>query len=313
VITVGGFNTSIDKVMEMAELRSGAVNRASSVRAYPGGKGLHVARAVGALGEPATLVGLIDGPHRRFFEDALAPAGVAFQGTPIPDEVRTCLTIHEAGGRRITEVLEPGPEVDEARQRALSDAFLAAARNSAVAALSGSVPRGFAEDVYARLVVALRESGVRCLVDASGGLLRAAAEARPFLIKPNRQEVEALLGERIEGVPAAADAARRLCARGIAIVVVSLGADGAILASEGRVCHATAPPQPAANTVGLGDCLLAGVAVGLARGLPLDEVLRLGVACGTANTLSAEHGYIRREHVDAVLPQVRTAWLRMGA
>ena len=65
--------------------------------------------------------------------------------------------------------------------------------------------------------------------------------------------------------------------------------------------------------MGAGDCLLGGVAVGLVRGLPLDEVLRLGVACGTARTLSSEHGYIRREHVDAVLPQVRASWLGEGA
>ena len=93
------------------------------------------------------------------------------------------------------------------------------------------------------------------------------------------------------------------------MVVVSLGAEGALLASGGRVCHAVAPPQPAENTVGSGDCLLAGVAVGLARGLALDEVLRLGVACGTANTMSAEHGYVKREHVDAMLPRVRASWL----
>ena len=311
MITVGGFNTSIDKTMEMAELRGGAVNRASSVHAYPGGKGLHVARAVGVLGEPATLVGLIDAPHRRFFESALSPLGVAFQGIETADEVRTCLTIREAAGRRVTEVLEPGPKIGPGEQQALCDAFLAAARGSALAVLSGSVPRGFGEDVYARLAGALRESGARCLVDASGGLLRAAVETRPFLVKPNRQELETLVGRAVDGVAAAAEAARRLCAQGIAMVVVSLGADGAILASaaEARVCHAIAPPQPPGNTVGSGDCLLAGVAVGLARGLAVEEALRLGVACGTANTLSAEHGYVRREHVDAVLPQVRTAWL----
>lgn len=308
MITVGGFNTSIDKAMEMAELRAGAVNRAASVVAYPGGKGLHVARAIGTLGEPARLVGIIDSTHRSFFADALAPLGVAFEGIEA-DGVRTCLAIREGGGSRVTEILEPGPEVDEAGQRALCDAFLARARRSEVAVLSGSVPRGFGEDVYARLATVLREAGVRCLVDASGPLLRAAVAARPFLVKPNREELEALLGDAIDGVAAAAAAARVLCARGIAMVVVSLGAEGAILASEGRVCHAVAPPQPAENTVGSGDCLLGGIAFGLARGLATDEVLRLGVACGTANTLSMEHGYMKREHVEAVLPQVRSSWL----
>jgi tagatose 6-phosphate kinase len=312
VITVGGFNTSIDKTMETAELRSGALNRVSSVRAYAGGKGLHVARAIGTLGEPATLVGIVDAAHRGFFEDALAPLGVGFRGIEV-EGVRTCLSIRDAGGTRITEILEPGPEVDEARRRAVCEAFLASARGSDVAVLSGSVPRGFADDVYARLATSLAAAGVRCLVDASGARLRAAAEARPFLVKPNREELEALLGERIEGVSGAAAAALALCARGIAMVVVSLGAEGALLASGGRVCHAVAPPQPAENTVGSGDCLLGGIAVGLARGLPVDEILRLGVACGSANTMSIEHGYLKREHVDAVLPRVRASWLRTDA
>lgn len=308
MITVGGFNTSIDKTMEMAQLSAGAVNRASSVRAYAGGKGLHVARAIGTLGEPATLVGVIDEAHRVFFADALSPLGVSFEGIAV-DTVRTCLAIRDAGGARITEILEPGPEVDEAGQRAVCDAFLSRARRSEVAVLSGSVPRGFGHDVYARLAASLAGAGVRCLVDASGALLRAAAEARPFLVKPNREELEALLGGRIDGVAAAAEAALALCRRGITMVVVSLGAEGALLASAGRVCHAAAPVQRAENTVGSGDCLLAGIAVGLARGLALDEVLRLGVACGAANTMSVEHGYVKREHVDAALPQVRTSWL----
>jgi 1-phosphofructokinase family hexose kinase len=308
VITVGGFNTSIDKTMEMAELRSGAVNRASSVRAYAGGKGLHVARAIGTLGEKATLVGVIDATHRAFFEEALAPLGVAFDGIEV-ESVRTCLAIREAGGTRITEILEPGPEVDEARQRAVCDAFLARARGSVLAVLSGSVPRGFGDDVYARLAASLGGAGVRCLVDASGALLRAAADARPFLVKPNREELEALLGVRIEGVPAAARAALALCGRGITMVVVSLGPEGALLASGGRVCHAVGPAQPVEHTVGSGDCLLAGVAVGLARGLGLEEVLRLGVACGTANALSPEHGYMKRADAEAMLPLVRASWI----
>ena len=311
MITVGGFNTSIDKTLEIAALVGGAVNRASSVRAYAGGKGLHVARAIGTLGEPATLVGVIDAAHRAFLEEALSPLGVAFHGVEV-DRVRTCLAIREANGPRVTEILEPGPEVGEAAQRAICDAFVESARRSDVAVLSGSVPRGFGEDVYARLVGSLAGAGVRCLVDASGGLLMAAAEARPFLVKPNREELEVLVSGAIDGVVAAAHSARGLCARGIEIVVVSLGEKGALLASGGRVCHAVAPPRPARNTVGSGDCLLGGIAVGLARGLALDEVLRLGVACGTANTMSEEHGYVKREHVDEVLPQVRTSWIEAG-
>ena len=312
MITVGGFNTSIDKALEVAELRRGTVNRASSVRAYPGGKGLHVARAVATLGEPACLVGIVDAAHRAFFADELSPLGADFRGIEV-ESVRTCLTIREAGSTRVTEILEPGPELAASDRTALCEEFLSLARSSGLAVLSGSVPRGFGEDVYAQLVTALREAGVRCLVDASGPLLRTAVAAQPFLVKPNRDELQALLGRTIDDVTAAAVAARVLCERGIAMVVVSLGGEGAVLAAGGRVCHAMAPPQPPGNTVGSGDCLLAGVAVGILRGLAPDEVLRLGVACGTAQTLSPEHGYVRREHVDAILPQVRATWIGENA
>ena len=240
------------------------MNRASSVRAYAGGKGLHVARAIGTLGEPATLVGVIDAAHRAFFEEALAPRGVDASTGSRSSSVRTCLAIREARGRAITEILEPGPEVDEAGRRAVCDAFLASARALRPRRAVGQRPaRASATDVYARLAASLAERGVRCLVDASGGLLRAAAEARPFLVKPNREELEALLGERIDGRAPRRPRPRARCARAGSPWSSSPWARRArSLASGGRVCHAAAPPRRRENTVGSGDCLLGGVAVG---------------------------------------------------
>src|SRR5262249_21731711 len=162
---------------------------------------------------------------------------------------------------RVTEILEPGPLLDEPAEQALCDAFLAHAQRSRAAVISGSLPRGFRTEAAAGLVRTLQAAGVRTLVDASGDWLRAAVEARPFAVKPNREELQDLLGAAIPGVPAAAAAGLRLNARGIAVVVVSLGAEGALLASSGRVCHAVAPAQPATHSVGSGDCLLGGVAV----------------------------------------------------
>jgi tagatose 6-phosphate kinase len=305
VITVGGFNTSLDKTLDLEDLRLGSVNRVRQARAYPGGKGLHVALTVAALGEPARLVGLIDSTHRSFFEDHLAARGVEFHGVETSASVRTCLAIRDAGGSRVTEILEPGPELDAGARRELVARFLTLARGGEPAVLSGSVPPGFDDAVYGELVEALAASRVRCLVDASGGLLRQAAEARPFLVKPNREEAETLTGEPIEDPAAAARAARTLSARGIAVVIVSLGALGAVGVKDGAAWHASAPAQESANTVGSGDCLLGGVAVGLARGLGFEEVLRLGVACGAANALTAETGHLRLADVEALRPRVR--------
>ena len=303
MITVGGFNTSLDKALEADELRLGAVNRVRDVRAYPGGKGLHVALAAAALGEAVRLVGLIDAPHRRLFEDFLGARGVEFHGVAVEGGLRTCLAIREVGATRVTEILEPGPPVDAGTRREMCDRFLSLARDAGIAVLSGSAPPGFDDSVYGELSCALGEAGVRCLVDASASLLRRAVEARPFLIKPNREEAEALTGSSIDGPAAAARAGRALVDRGIAAVVISLGAEGAVGMSGGRAWRVSAPVQDSRNTVGSGDCLVGGLAVGLARGLGFEEVLRLGVACGAANALTPETGHIRIADVEALRPR----------
>lgn len=305
MITVGGFNTSLDKALDLEVLEPGAVNRAREARPYPGGKGLHVAATVAALGEPVCLVGLIDAANRRLFEDRLGARGVEFHGVESADPIRTCLAIQERGAGRVTEILEPGPQLDADTRGELQARFLSMASESSLATLSGSLPRGFGDETYAALSSTLRDAGVRCLVDASGGLLRAAVAARPFLVKPNRDEIEALTGTTVADPEAALAASRTLAAGGVGVVIVSLGAAGAVLSDGARAWHAWVPALDVRNPVGSGDCLLGGVAVGLARGLDLEDVVRLGVACGTANALSDETGWVRPEDIDAVLPRVR--------
>ena len=300
MITVGGFNTSVDKTLELDVLQPGAVHRVRGVQSWPGGKGLHVALTVAALGEPVHLVGLIDAAHRCEFESALRARGVAFTGADAKGALRTCLALRDQQGARITEILEPGPHVDADTREELCTRFLALARESAVAVLSGSTPPGFHEGAYGELVASLRDTGIPCLVDASGGLLRRAVEARPFLVKPNREEAAALSGQPVDGTSAAVRVARALAAGGVAMPIVSLGAAGAVAVSEGRAVHASVSVPGARHPVGSGDCLLGGVAVALARKEGLEDVLRLGVACGAANTLSAETGWVRREDVDAL-------------
>lgn len=307
MITVGGFNSAVDKTLDTDELSLGAVNRVTDVRAAPGGKGLHVALTVAALGERVRLVGLIDAAHRAEFEDALGARGVEFHGVLATGEIRTCLVIRDRGGARITEVLEPGPLMAADERAGLEARFLALASESDLAVLSGSAPRGFDDETYARLVSSLQEAGVRCLVDASGGLLRRAVAARPFLVKPNREEAEALVDAPIGDIAAAAEVARALSARGVGITIVSLGAMGAVAARGSRAVRAAVPATEVRNPVGSGDCLLGGVAVALTRGGELDEMLRLGVACGAANAVVGDRGWVGKDDVERILPRVTVA------
>ena len=302
MITVGGFNTSVDKSMRTDQVRIGGVSRVRDVRAWPGGKGVHVALTAAVLGERVRLVGLIDAAHRALFEDFLGARGVEFHGVPTAERVRTCLAVRDGEGR-VTELLEPGPWVDADTRREILAQFRAAAAEADVSLLCGSLPPGMDPADYAGLASELGASGRRCGVDTSGEPLARAVAARPFLVKPNREEAAALMEEPVAGVGDAARASRALQARGVALSVVSLGAQGAVACWQGRVVHAQVPVR-AVNPVGSGDCLLGGMAVGLSRGASAEEALRLGVACGAANAASPETGLVRREDVESLLPRV---------
>jgi tagatose 6-phosphate kinase len=113
MITVGGFNSSIDRALDVDALVLGQVNRVRGAGAYVGGKGVHVALTIAALGEPVALVGLIDEEHRREFDDFLGAHGVTFHGIRASGSIRSCLALREPFGARTTEILEPGPTLDE--------------------------------------------------------------------------------------------------------------------------------------------------------------------------------------------------------
>lgn len=310
MITVAGFNTAIDHLMRVDALQLGEVNRAVQEQVLPGGKGLHVAQTIAALGEPVQLIGLVDAAHRNLIARRMSERGVLFHGVEIDAPLRHCIALQDAAGQ-ITEVLGQGPQLGERDRAALHRAFRLALADSELAILSGSLPRGLAADTYAELAQQVRAAGKRCLVDASGEVLRQAAAARPFLLKPNRDEAEALFGRPVGDLDAAVAALRELSARGVAMPVLSLGALGAVGMDGSGVWHAAVELEQVRNTVGSGDCFLAGMAVAVERGEPLREALRLAVACGAANAMDVETGYVRPEQVEALLGLVRVGeWTR---
>jgi tagatose 6-phosphate kinase len=303
VIVIAGFNSAVDKWMETDEVRIGEVLRVRGVRAFPGGKGLHVAAAVAELGERAHLVGIVDYSHHDLFHGFLRERGISFTGFPIEGELRTCIALRDAEGR-ITELLEPGPKVGSLTRDLLKRRFLELAREASLCVLSGSLPCGFPLPTYRDLLTELATFRVRSMLDASGETLRLGIGGRPFLVKANRDEASALCGTAVDDASAAARATAALASQGIPFAVVSLGAEGAVATFEGQTLHAMPPALIARNVIGAGDCLLAGLAVGLQRGFTPAEALRLGVACGAAKARSLETGFMRMADVETILPKI---------
>jgi tagatose 6-phosphate kinase len=159
--------------------------------------------------------------------------------------------------------------------------------------LSGSLPPGVPADSYARLVETAAAAGVPAVLDAHGEALRLGAAARPAIVKPNRAELAGLVGQPLAGRAAVSAAARALRATGPGAVVATLGADGLLAVTEDGSWVAAPPAAVAGNATGAGDAVAAGLAYGLAAGLPWDERLRHAVALGTAVAAAPVAGEFR--------------------
>jgi len=301
VIVVGGFNTALDKLARIDALEPGGVMRMRDVRTLPGGKGFHVALACATLGAPTTLVGLIDEASRGLFERALTQVGGRYVWVTVSEPIRTCFALLDDEGRT-TELREPGVEISDDVAAALSDSLRREASRAQIVVLSGSLPSGVSSDTYASLIEQIGRD--RVLLDCSGAALEAGIAAGPLLIKPNREETEQIVGFQIRSVDDATRAAAAIGARGPRCVLVSLGSQGAVLWTRDRTLHMIGPDVPVRNSVGAGDCLLAGFATALTRGCSLEECARLAVACGTAKVVHPETGMLRAADVEALAPAV---------
>jgi 1-phosphofructokinase len=277
VITVT-LNPSLDRTIEVDALVPGAVHRAGQVRVDAGGKGVNIARALGANGHPALAVLPCGGSDGDELALLLSRAGVPHVAVPIGGEVRTNVSIVEPSGT-VTKINTPGPTLTAGELDAVLVATLAAAREGTWVALGGSLPPGVADDVYARLTAALHERGSRVAVDSTGAALLAALPLHPDVIKPNHEELAEAAGVPVRTLGEAAAAARVLREQGARAVLVSLGADGVLLVDDGGAVHGSAAVPAVRSTVGAGDATLAGfLAGGGAGATALAEALAWGAA-----------------------------------
>lgn len=292
-------NAAIDKRYDVARVAVGEVQRVQRVLASAGGKGLNVSRGARLCGQRVIATGFVAGLSGRFITGGIESEGIEQAFVEVPGESRTCINIIDADGRS-TEFLEPGVQVTDADLARLADRFAGLLDEIDVVTISGSAPAGCPADVYVPLITAARAAGRAVLLDTSGALLDAGLAAGPSVVKPNREELSALVGADLPDLDAVVAAAGTLRDRGPEWVVVSLGGDGAIAVGPGQVVRVRAPRVALVNPVGCGDVLVGGLASGLASGLALPDALALGVRVSAAAAAHPETGRFDPAYADTL-------------
>ena len=308
-------NPAVDTAYQLDKLKIGKSTRTKNPLKSAGGKGLNVTRVATLLGEDITATGFLGGSNGAFIRDQLEQLGVTDEFIQVQGETRQCLSFIDSEKNQ-TEILEEGPCISECEvklfeekiAKLLKDASEASggqeAGCSAVLAVSGSLPKGFVSGLYRMILAEAKKSGVKVILDTSGQALIDCIEDGPYLIKPNLQELEQVLGYRCQNEDEIWSAMEKLQEKGIKVVIVSDGENGSLVLYEDKHYRVSTAKIEAASAVGSGDSFIAGFAAGMVRGYSIEQTLVLASACGAANAMEERTGYINLDTVGALIEKI---------
>lgn len=304
MITTVTLNAAIDKTYEVPSFRTGCLNRTMSMWAEPGGKGINVAKVLQILGVQVKASGIIGGYNGDQICSRLDRIGLHHDFIRVEEESRICLNIIDKRTGIQTEILESGPEITEEDWKKLKEKLLMVAIESEYVVLSGSLPKGLPQKTYADLVELMRPY-TRVVLDTSGPALEIALEAKPFMIKPNQDELTAISSQNTLNESQIIETLKQWQRLKIPVMVVSLGSEGALASVYGKIYRVVSPKIMAVNPVGSGDAFTAGFVAGLSDGMVIKSTLALAAAAGAANALEKRTGSVSLKRFENLKKQVK--------
>jgi tagatose 6-phosphate kinase len=291
--------------MSFRKLTLDSVNRALGTLDGAAGKSINVAKVLKALGKRPVATGFLGGDRGVVLQELLEDRGIECEFIPVPARTRQCITVIDETCGQQTELVEESAAVKSAYYARLLRVIERRAAGCKAVIMSGTITPGGPVDFYERCTNIGSAAGALTVVDAKGPVLLQSLQARPGLVKPNRAELGATLGKKLESQPESLRAMLTLHERGAERVVVTAG-KGPTLASDGRrTWRILSPRVRAVNPIGSGDAFTAALTWRLVGGDNLGEACRWAVAAGAANALSAMPGELDPEDVRRLVRSVR--------
>ncbi|MDR2162457.1 MAG: 1-phosphofructokinase family hexose kinase [Clostridiales Family XIII bacterium] len=281
-------NPAIDKILFIDKFEKTVTARIKRQDIALGGKGVHISINLKIMGMDSTAFGILFGDVGHTIEDTLADMGVASAfvwGEGEGRESRTNYVLIE-DDRTSTIVADKGVTLSEGEVRAIIDKLKERVRRGDILVFSGDASNVPDPYIYNRVMEELSGKDARVYIDASGETLRKAVESSPFLIKPNRDELETITGERIVTQGDVIKGIADLKKYRIENIAVSLGSEGSVVLLGDSLWSAAPPDIRAENTVGCGDCFLSGLIFGITNGWDAEKIVRYATAVSAATASS---------------------------
>ena len=280
------FNPALDYVIKMQNLKIGKINKSPKEYIYPGGKGINVSIVLKVLEQETTAMGFIAGFIGEEIEKQVQKYGVKTDFIKIENE-NSRINIKILEETQETAINAKGPYIEE-KYIELLYKKLERIEDKDSLVLSGSVPNGISSNIYETICQKLKNKNIKIIVDSTGELLLKTLKYKPYLIKPNQQELEEIFNTKIGNKDQALEYAKKLQEKGAQNVIISMGSKGAVLLDENGYSYKinALNTKDAINTVGAGDSMVAGFVAGYEKTKDYVQAFRMGVATGSASAFS---------------------------
>lgn len=295
-------NPCIDKTITINGIVMGQYNKIVDSMFNPSGKGINVAVTLNRLGGQAFCTGFNYESNGDILTQFLTQEGVPYEFIYSPGEIRTNIKAIDIESGIMTEFNESGRFAGEDKKRELEALVERWAVQCNLAVFSGSLPPGCEQSYYAALMQKCGET--KCVLDASGAAFEAGLELKPYMVKPNSYELSIFAKKELSTPRDHLDAALELVRRGVNIVCVSMGQQGALITDGLKAFYAPPVQVRVKSTVGAGDAMVAGCVKGISDGLDLERLFIQGVAAATACVLTEGTTPMLKEDFERMLPRV---------
>lgn len=291
MITIINVNPYLNMCYCIDDFTIGQVHRCDKYSISPGGKGLNVAKVCRQFEEKVYCMGFLGGTNGDILKEKLKDFDISSNFTTICGNTRRCINILDSSGES-TKILEEGPNISDLELIEFEKSLGEILKEAEVVVMSGSLSRGVPENYYKNIGKKCNKYNVKFILDTSGRYLRTGLEANPFIIKPNKEELESLFNIKINSLNVIKDCCNELRKMGAENVAMSLGEEGMIFIGNLGSYMIKVPKIDAVNSVGSGDALVAGLAVGIKRNYDVEKMLRFANSCGVSNAMNLETGYV---------------------
>ena len=295
-------NPALDKSAKVDGLIPTQKLKCHSIHYQPGGGGINIARMLKRLGTESTCIVPSGGDTGKHLAELLIKENIQPEILNIKDWTRENLSVVDTQNDLQYRFGMPGNELSETELNEIKNLLLKKVDSDDIFVLSGSLAENMPTDYYAQLIKLFADKNVKIVIDTSGSALKEAIKENVFLIKPNQRELAQLAGkEFLYTAEQEAIATELVSSKKAQYVVVSLGARGAFLACNEGVFYKSTPSVKVKSTIGAGDSMVAGLIFGIQNNFPPEKILKWGVACGVATTMSEGTNLGSKENIDSVL------------